>query len=99
MTYRRGGFRSRYWAEDMPVYAHLERGLRIVVRGREHPPPHFHVDRDNQNLAAIDLKTLEITEGALSSPDRRIVSRWLDDHGTGGLLEEWDARNPDSPRR
>ncbi|MDM9381495.1 DUF4160 domain-containing protein [Chlorogloeopsis sp. ULAP01] len=41
-------------------------GIIITMYYNDHPPPYFHV-RYNQQKAIIDIETLSILEGKLSS--------------------------------
>ena len=50
-------------------------GIVIVMRTREHGPPHFHATGGGAE-AYVDIRTLEITRGRLPNTARRLVLAW-----------------------
>jgi hypothetical protein len=54
-------------------------GIIITMYYNDHPPPHFHV-RYNQQKAIIEIDTLSILEGNLSSRVQKLVEEWAIQH-------------------
>ena len=70
-------------------------GIRIYMRYRDHPPPHFHV-RYGEDRAIIDIETMDILEGQLRARVYRLVAEWGIRH-RALLRENWrraSAREP-----
>jgi hypothetical protein len=54
-------------------------GIIITMYYNDYPPPHFHV-RYNQQKAIIEIDTLSILEGNLSSRVQKLVEEWAIQH-------------------
>jgi len=50
-------------------------GIVISLYWADHPPPHFHA-RYGEHRAALDIATLEVVAGGLSSRAMRLVREW-----------------------
>jgi hypothetical protein len=62
-------------------------GIVIKMYFLDHAPPHFHVETSDQK-AKIDIATLEVIDGALSSRSLKDVRRWAEQH-RDELMENW----------
>jgi hypothetical protein len=62
-------------------------GIVISIRFREHPPPHFHAEYGDEE-ALIDIRTLTVIDGHLSSRSLGMVIEWASQHQTG-LMDLW----------
>ena len=79
---------------DMPEIARYL-GIRIFIRYRDHPPPHFHV-RHAGDSAIIGIETMEILEGRLPARVYGLIAEW-GVHHQPLLRENWRraaARQP-----
>lgn len=68
------------------------KGLSIHIFSNEHPPPHFHVKRDNLD-ASFALDDGRHLKGDVSSRDRKIIAYYFRlnrDH----LIEVWNNTRP-----
>lgn len=63
-------------------------GIRIAMFFNEHNPPHFHAMYEGQK-AAINIRTLAISEGSLPPRARGLVIEWGTLHQQE-LLEAWN---------
>lgn len=61
----------------------------------DHPPPHFHV-RYAQQKAIVEIQTLAILEGQLSSRVFQLVTEWAELH-QAELLADWELARQASP--
>jgi hypothetical protein len=69
-------------------------GIIITLYYNDHPPPHFHV-RYGQQKAIVDMQTLTILQGELSSRAFNLVKEWAIEH-QAELLANWErARQAD----
>lgn len=71
------------------------RWIRVYMRYRDHPPPHFHV-RHGDDRAIIEIETMRILEGYLRGRDYALVAEWDVCH-RALLRENWrraSAREP-----
>ncbi len=69
-------------------------GIIISIYYNDHPPPHFHV-RYGQQKAIIEIESLMILEGKLSSRVLGLVIEWATSH-QAELLKNWNlARQQD----
>ena len=50
------------------------RGIQIIIRFDDHPPPHIHVQYGDSE-ASIDIETLEVSDGELP---RRVERRAIE---------------------
>ena len=62
-------------------------GVVIQMFWREHNPPHFHAIYAGEE-AIIDIRSLEVTQGAISRRALAMVLDWAQDH-QDELLENW----------
>lgn len=70
-------------------------GIIIMIYYNDHPPPHFHV-RYGQQKAIVDIRTLAILEGKLSSRVFGLVSEWAIAH-QAELLANWELARQSQP--
>jgi len=70
-------------------------GIIITMYYNDHPPPHFHV-RYNQQKAIIEIETLSILEGKLSSRILALVLEWANLHKTE-LRRNWEKARLNNP--
>lgn len=70
-------------------------GIVITMYYNDHPPPHFHA-RYGKQKALIDIDTLSILEGKISSRARNLVNEWASLH-RAELWEDWDLAREDKP--
>lgn len=75
----------------MPVVARLQYCV-IRMYFYDHNPPHFHVDTPN-GRALMDIRTLEITEGAVDRRAEREARDWARGK-EDQLLALWEEYNP-----
>ena len=69
-------------------------GVKIVVFPNDHPPPHFHVVKNDES-AAFSIETGERLEGSkgLKGKDKQIRRFWH--YGRYEILEHWNKLRPD----
>jgi len=73
-------------------------GIIIQMFWDEHAPPHFHA-RYAEHEVVLDIRTLDVIEGALPRRAMALVQEWAQDHRTD-LLENWDlCAHRQSPRK
>ncbi len=70
-------------------------GIVITMYYNDHPPPHFHV-RYGQQKAIVDIQTLSILEGKLSSRVFGLVREWAEMR-QAELLANWELARQASP--
>ena len=64
------------------------RGIRIIIRFDDHPPPHIHAQHGDFE-ASVDIETLEVSDGSLPSRvERRVVAFVLTRQSE--LLRAWN---------
>lgn len=63
-------------------------GLIILLRFREHPPPHFHV-KYQEHQASINMATLETTAGWLPTRAKALMLEWASEHREE-MLAAWN---------
>lgn len=63
-------------------------GMIITMYYNDHPPPHFHV-RYGEQKAIIEIESLSILEGKLSSRAFELVKEWATQHQSE-LLQNWE---------
>ena len=63
-------------------------GVLIQMFWNDHAPPHFHALYGEYEVL-IDIRTLEITEGALPRRALAMVLEWAQLH-RAELLEDWE---------
>ena len=66
--------------------------LRIEVRGREHPPAHFHVICDRAD-AFFRIDNCEQIEGEIGSKELKSLKAWYDKYKQK-LIDEWNKMRP-----
>ncbi len=89
---RRAGREDNYTLEL--IIARVE-GLRIEIRSREHPPPHFHVVYQNEraSFAISDCGRLRGVKG-LEGYDS-VIRKWhSEDDNKALLIKKWDDSRP-----
>ena len=76
----------------MPV---LSRFYGIIIRmyflQSEHNPPHIHAIY-GEDVAAIDIQTFKVIEGALPKKAMELVVEWITIHQKD-LIEIWETQN------
>ena len=76
----------------MPV---LSRFYGIIIRmyflQSEHNPPHIHAIY-GEDVAAIDIQTYKVIEGALPKKAMELVVEWITIHQKD-LMEIWETQN------
>lgn len=76
----------------MPV---LSRFYGIIIRmyflQSEHDPPHIHAIY-GEDVAAIDIQTCKVIEGALPKKAMELVVEWIMIHQKD-LMEIWETQN------
>jgi hypothetical protein len=70
-------------------------GIIITLYYNDHPPPHFHVRYGSQK-AIVDIQTLKILQGELSSRTFNLVREWALEH-QAELLENWELARQAQP--
>jgi hypothetical protein len=70
-------------------------GIIITLYYNDHPPPHFHVRYAHQK-AIVDIQTLKILQGELSSRTYNLVKEWALEH-QAELLENWELARQAQP--
>ena len=50
-------------------------GIRVFIRYRDHPPPHFHV-RYGEDSAIIAIETMQILEGRFPARVYGLITEW-----------------------
>ena len=71
----------------MPIISQFF-GIIIRMFFNEHVPPHFHVQY-GEYKAAVDIRSLTLTEGRLPRRALELVLDWAELHQTE-LLKNWD---------
>jgi len=67
-------------------------GIIIAMYYDEHNPPHFHARYAGQDVS-INIKTLNVMEGKISSRALGLIIEWASQH-RDELLKDWElARN------
>jgi hypothetical protein len=70
-------------------------GIIIRMFFNDHAPPHFHAEMQEYE-AIIDIRTLEVIEGALPKRAQMLVLEWAVEHRKE-LLQNWEkARKPEA---
>lgn len=65
--------------------------IRMYFLQSEHNPPHIHAIYGD-NVALIDIKTLNILEGYLPPKALSLVIEWMTTH-QNELIEIWETQN------
>lgn len=65
-------------------------GIVILMYFDEHNPPHIHVQY-NEYRAAMDIRNLNITAGALPAKVRGLVAEWVELH-CAELMMMWETK-------
>jgi hypothetical protein len=63
-------------------------GILIQMFFQDHAPPHFHA-LYAEHEALIDIRTLEILEGAMPRRALALVLEWAQEH-RAELMEDWE---------
>jgi hypothetical protein len=63
-------------------------GILIQMFLQDHAPPHFHA-LYAEHEALIDIRTLEILEGAMPRRALALVLEWAQEH-RAELMEDWE---------
>ena len=70
------------------------KGLKIVIRLNEHPPPHFEVLVNNFK-ACFRIEDCFHFVGKISDRDKKMIRKWYKLKGNKEkLIEEWDKSRP-----
>jgi len=69
--------------------------LRVVVQGRDHNPPHFHVKGPDVN-ALVGIDPVIVIRGKLPSDLWPEIRTWAVMH-RAELIAAWNALNPHIP--
>ena len=73
-------------------------GILIQIFWRDHGPPHFHA-LYAEHEALIDIRTLEVLQGALPKRALALVLEWASEHRTA-LMEDWElCRRMQTPKK
>ena len=64
-----------------------ENGIKIYVQGREHLPPHIHVETRN-DVALIDIRSGKLITGTPPGKALQFVQQWLDENENRSQAEE-----------
>ena len=73
-------------------------GIIIQMFWDEHAPPHFHA-RYAEFEALIDIRTLDVIEGALPRRALVLVLEWAQEH-RAALMEDWElCAHMQSPKK
>lgn len=72
--------------DSMPTISRFY-GITILMRFREHPPPHFHVEY-GEHSASISIDTLDLVAGRLPRRVQALVLEWAMMHRPE-LRENW----------
>jgi hypothetical protein len=76
----------------MPCVHAFSQKIKVYVHARqEHPPPHFHLVGPGWD-AAIDIRTLEVTRGAVPRSDLATAKKWAAGN-QAYLLQKWKEYN------
>jgi len=65
--------------------------IRMYFLQSEHNPPHIHAIYGD-NVALIDIKTLNVLEGYLPPKALSLVIEWMTTH-QNELIEIWETQN------
>lgn len=63
-------------------------GILIQIFWRDHGPPHFHA-LYAEHEALVDIRSLEVVQGALPKRALALVLEWASQHQSD-LMEDWD---------
>lgn len=69
--------------------------VRVIVQGRDHNPPHFHVKGPDIN-ALVSINPVAILRGSLPSELWAQVQAWAIVH-RAELVTAWNTYNPHIP--
>ncbi|OGT96627.1 MAG: transcriptional regulator [Gammaproteobacteria bacterium RIFOXYB2_FULL_38_6] len=73
-------------------------GILIQMFWDDHAPPHFHVVYAEYK-ALIDIKTLEVIDGAMPRRALVLVLEWASEHRKE-LLEDWElCKQKQAPKK
>ncbi|MCX8090742.1 MAG: DUF4160 domain-containing protein [Verrucomicrobiae bacterium] len=78
----------------MPVVSRFY-GISIRIHGRDHGPPHFHVQYGEER-AAVEIATGNVLAGRMSPRTARLVGEWLALHRLE-LQENWECAQAGRP--
>lgn len=67
-------------------------GLKIEIRPKEHPPPHFHVMSPNVD-ASFAIEDCRLLKGRIDSQSERKIRFWHK-HAKSTLIACWDDTRP-----
>jgi len=70
----------------MPTISHFQ-GVDIIMRVRDHRPPHFHV-KYGERIASIEIGTWNYAAGELPNRVYKLVVNWGKSH-EAELKENW----------
>lgn len=70
-------------------------GIIISIFYDEHNPPHFHA-RYGKNKVVIDIRTLEVLAGEISSRALKMVKEWASQHQQE-LMHDWELAQANKP--
>lgn len=73
----------------MPVISRFY-GIVIKMYPNDHMPPHFHAIY-GEYIGMIDIRTLEMIEGDLSSRALKLIKEWALKY-QDDLMEMWDRK-------
>ncbi|MBI1976153.1 MAG: DUF4160 domain-containing protein [Candidatus Omnitrophica bacterium] len=68
------------------------KGLKVEIRHKEHPPPHFHVLGDGVD-ASFAIVSGELLKGKIDSR-RRYLVKWWQQQGCNKLIQIWNSTRP-----
>ena len=70
----------------------IQKGLKIEIRPKEHPPPHFHVKSADLN-ASFTIEDCEMLSGDLEGRNVSLI-KWWHKRSKKKLVEIWNATRP-----
>ena len=68
------------------------RGLKIEIRPKEHPPPHFHVKSERVN-ASFRIDNCKRLKGVVNQKEQRVIKYWWRD-AKPKLIAIWNETRP-----
>ncbi len=66
--------------------------LRVEIRPKDHPPPHFHIIGPNLNVS-FDIETGDLLEGQIDPRHFQII-KWWHSRAKAKLNTIWDNTRP-----
>ncbi len=70
----------------------IHKNLKIEIRPKEHPPPHFHVKCANLN-ASFAIESCELLSGDIGGRNVALI-QWWHKRSKDNLVEIWNETRP-----